>query len=421
MDLDRYLKNLQAAAAAHGLVPDPGPLADLDLPLVLSGQVQGRQVRLVPLPSAPDPEAWPATAAAIAERLSRAAPGAAGAPGAETASGAHRAETVVVACLFPDGAAPEDTTAVRQLSRSGSGWELVVWAVDLDLELVDRPPGSPPLPEPVLRALTSRPDRKEPRGPDPMFRASRGPLALFRQWARGDFGPVPVTRLLLATNVAFYLWTLLRDPAGGLWGLLGDPGTFLHGLLDGPSAAALVQWGANSTQRVLAAGEQWRLLTAAFLHAGLWHLALNMYALWGLGQHAELIYGSGPTAFIYFIAAVGGSLASVALRSRVISVGASGAIFGLLGALFYAQRALGRRVDWRDLAGPIGASLLWGLLVNVDNLGHFGGLAAGVLASWAVGTPGQRRPWRRAVTWALGLLAALLVAGVLPVPWVPLF
>lgn len=154
----------------------------------------------------------------------------------------------------------------------------------------------------------------------------------------------------------------------------------------------LVKWGSNLPRMTLGAGEWWRLLSSAFLHGNLVHLAMNMFALWQAGQLVERIFGSLRFAGLYLLAAIGGSLGSLlwGLLSHhpVNSVGASGAVFGIIGGLF---AFIGREHSGvpptvvRDLRSSLVPFLLFNigagfLYPHTDNAAHIGGLAAGWLA-----------------------------------------
>jgi rhomboid protease GluP len=106
-------------------------------------------------------------------------------------------------------------------------------------------------------------------------------------------------------------------------------------LASGPSldftGQVMVHFGANFGP--LPSGDWWRLVTYMFLHGGLMHIAFNMWCLWDLGALCESLYGRWTFACIYLITGIAGGLASVAWNPGVLSVGASGAIFGLAGAL----------------------------------------------------------------------------------------
>lgn len=132
-------------------------------------------------------------------------------------------------------------------------------------------------------------------------------------------------------------------------------------------------------------GEVWRLVTCAFLHGGIVHLLLNMYALYSIGSQIEIIYGKVKYLIIYFLSAIGSSLLSYFISPYTISIGASGAIFGLLGALVvYAIKERDRLQQGviPNLLFVIGLNIYIGVtLPNIDNYGHFGGLAVGAISS----------------------------------------
>jgi rhomboid protease GluP len=131
-------------------------------------------------------------------------------------------------------------------------------------------------------------------------------------------------------------------------------------------------------------GEYWRLLTSMFLHGGFLHLFLNAWALYQLAGLFELLLGSGRLLVVYFVSGIAGSLASVLWRD-VPSVGASGAIFGVMGALIafllkrrenltpQAKSLLMQLVIWAGINVFLGAST-----PGIDNAAHLGGCAAGL-------------------------------------------
>ena len=163
------------------------------------------------------------------------------------------------------------------------------------------------------------------------------------------------------------------------------------------SGDALTAAGANFGPAIRA-GEYWRLVTSMFLHGGLLHLALNGWALFQLGSLLELLMGPRRMLLVYFVTGIAGSLASATFTQKP-SVGASGAIFGLLGALiaFLLRR--------RGALTPQGKSILMQLVgwavINVvfgfsepgiDNSAHLGGGAAGLLFGFALPEPRRSLP-----------------------------
>lgn len=153
-----------------------------------------------------------------------------------------------------------------------------------------------------------------------------------------------------------------------------------------PAPAALFAWGANSTTAVVRDGEYWRLFTATALHGGVLHLCLNMFALWDAGRRVCGWFGNGPFLLIYLGAGLAGSALSLHFSSQqAVSVGASGAVFGVLGALSVSllrHRANLPRAVARQLLSSqavfIALMLAQGfVLQGIDNAAHIGGLVAG--------------------------------------------
>jgi rhomboid protease GluP len=176
-----------------------------------------------------------------------------------------------------------------------------------------------------------------------------------------------LTRLLIAANVLVFFWELST-------GDTGDGGVLIRdGALFGPAVRS---------------GEWWRIFSAAFLHAGWLHIATNMFALWQVGTFVELLYGRTRMAIIYVLAIVGSGIAVYWFSFDAPTVGASGAIFGLFGALTAAGLRLGK--PGRDLvqqsAGIIVLNLILGFTVFrfVSNAAHIGGLIAGALFGFAL-------------------------------------
>jgi rhomboid protease GluP len=160
-----------------------------------------------------------------------------------------------------------------------------------------------------------------------------------------------------------------------------------------PSSVELLRWGANFGP--LSFGPQpWRLLFSNYLHAGIIHLGFNMWCLWSLGALAERVFRPWTYILIYTACGLSGSLVSAWWHPHVVGVGASGAIFGLAGALI-AALYLGRlAVPKEAVSGTLksllsfaGYNLLFGAAVpGIDNSAHVGGLLAGLVfgAAWAL-------------------------------------
>jgi rhomboid protease GluP len=181
-------------------------------------------------------------------------------------------------------------------------------------------------------------------------------------------------------------------------------------------------------------GQYWRLVMPMFLHIGWWHLLMNMYALFLLGPLLEQMYGYGRYLFIYVGAGISSSLLSM-LRSHSVAAGASGAIFGLAGAILIAgylhREALPVRIGWAFRRGRLGLSLLVFIVVNlvfgyavpnIDNWGHLGGLAGGALLAFLIPPPrvsegaglpptGEQRPSQAIVVVPVAAVALAMAAA----------
>lgn len=197
----------------------------------------------------------------------------------------------------------------------------------------------------------------------------------------------------------------------------------------------LLEWGAKSKPEILQ-GQLWRFVTPIFLHVNLLHIFVNMYSLYAIGPAVERFFGTPRFLAMYLLSGVSGVIFSVAFNPYP-SAGASGSIFGLLGALaafLYLHRDLfGRfgRLQLRQLIIVALLNLGLGLMPGIDNWGHLGGLLAGVALTWFAGpslhvvqmAPGEgrlvdQRPWRSVgvtLLIAAGLLSAMAL-GALAIP-----
>lgn len=139
----------------------------------------------------------------------------------------------------------------------------------------------------------------------------------------------------------------------------------------------------------IAAGQYWRLVTANFLHIGFLHLAFNSYALFLFGSEVERRFGPVRFLMLYMLSGIGGTVLSY-VGSRALSAGASGAVFGLIGAMlayYSAYREAFGTYGRRQLSSLLivtGYNLLWGFInPGIDNLCHIGGLITGGVLGWA--------------------------------------
>jgi len=209
----------------------------------------------------------------------------------------------------------------------------------------------------------------------------------------------PVTPVLIGINVVLFI--VVAALGGGIFV---------------PNGEVLIRLGSDYTP-LTAAGEWWRLLTSTFLHFGIMHLAFNMWALWVNGVLAERLYGSTRYLTLYLVAGVAGSVTSFLWHPFVNGAGASGAIFGVLGALF----AYFLRTDsgvpksvlkaQRNAAGIfIVVSLLNAARVRgIDNAAHLGGVAAGFVMGWLLCRPLEVK--RDEQDWTGQWVRALIVVG----------
>ena len=194
-----------------------------------------------------------------------------------------------------------------------------------------------------------------------------------------------VTYTLIGLNVALFLLQYL----GGINEVAGDWGMWPVGIAVG--------------------GEWWRLLTGAFLHGSFLHIAFNMYVLFALGPTLERVLGHVRYLMLYLIAALGGGVASYAFSDmRTVSVGASGAIFGLMGALIVAGRRL--NYDIKQVVILLGINVVIGFLApGVDWRAHLGGLITGaaVAAVFVLAPRAHRMLWQ--TLGILGIFGVLIV------------
>lgn len=241
--------------------------------------------------------------------------------------------------------------------------------------------------------------------PEPVS-AIHAPLA---ERLRAQVPRIPATRLLIAANLLVF--AAMLGYGAGLW--------------HSPNGVQLA-WGANFGPATKD-GEWWRLGSALFLHFGLLHLAMNMLALWDGGRLVERMFGPGRFLLIYFASGLTGNLLSlIAQGDRAVSGGASGAIFGIYGALLaflWRERHGLRPTEFKWLFwGAVGftvVTIVLGLLVpGIDNAAHIGGWLAGVLTGAALARPlvsprAAARRWQ----WLVGLgYGAIVVALVVNIP-----
>jgi membrane associated rhomboid family serine protease len=222
-------------------------------------------------------------------------------------------------------------------------------------------------------------------------RSGGGLQAAGRRWG-------PVTLTLIAVNVAMFLVTAVSAAAEGFSPLDNNLSTIFARLDQFPVAVAQGEW--------------WRPLTAAFLHIGPIHLALNMLAVLVFGSELERQLGRWRFLAVYLVSALGGA-ASIQLFGDPLRpvAGASTAIYGLLGA--FGVLMIVRREDLRGLLTLLAINIFISFLPGVSLLGHLGGLMAGAVATGILLAARRRAPLQIA---ALGVLAVVLVVVILAAP-----
>jgi membrane associated rhomboid family serine protease len=215
------------------------------------------------------------------------------------------------------------------------------------------------------------------------------------------FWQAPATFVLIAINVVAYLIEVTAG-SGGLDGVGGK--VVVDYALFGPAVAE---------------GEWYRLVTGGFLHASLIHIGFNMLLLYFLGRLLEPALGTPRFLALYFAALLAGSFGALLLDPNALTLGASGAVFGLAGATFVIAR--GRGMD--AIAGQIGFLIVFNLIFSfvgsrISVGGHLGGLAAGVICALAIvagerGMLGRNRLYAEYA--AMIAVAAVSVVGALAV------
>ena len=205
-------------------------------------------------------------------------------------------------------------------------------------------------------------------------------------------GQALVTKVLVLVNVVVYLITVAQG-AG----------------IDSPGGNLYIKWILYGP--FVSNGDWWRLITAAFLHASIWHIVFNMWALWWLGAAVENALGAWRFLLLYFVSGLAGSAGALVWSPHTPVVGASGAIFGILGA--------GLLLEWRatgQLAGNFMSMIVINLIItfafasSISVGGHVGGLIGGILATGVILLRGRFR-----AGWDIPTVAGVVAVGALSV------
>lgn len=294
---------------------------------------------------------------------------------------------------------------------------LTVWRVNLAAEQVSRegaPIGAPRLTAldrfdpvdwdaPLDGELTTH---AEPDAAPPPAAADRRPAYVTGDpwgrrrglWNLSLFQGPWVTNLMLSAIWAIFVLMLTQTGFGAILGEFSN--------------STLIRWGSQYSPAIVR-GQWWRLGTAMFLHGGLMHIAFNSYALYILGPALEHLFGHGRTLVMYLGAGLIASTTSFMMGSAYTNaIGASGAIFGLMGGYLYYTWYLpgaARRRLWSGIWPTLLINLVIGITVPfIDNWAHLGGLVGGFMLSAIVGLPAEKHLSARRITGVV-LLALFLL------------
>lgn len=216
----------------------------------------------------------------------------------------------------------------------------------------------------------------------------------------GRLREFPATSILTGINVAVYVLMVLAS--GSIFEFGGR---------------TLVLFGGNYGPWTLT-GDYWRLITAGFVHAGLLHIGFNMWCLWYLGQLSERLFGSWITFAVYMLTGVSGALLSVAVHPAILEIGASGAVFGIAGAIVSGIK-FGNVAVSSGQKKQIMSSMVFFVIFNlafgaalpgIDNWCHLGGLVSGLI--FGIPLAVAAATGKKGFEWLTMILAALVLAGV---------
>ncbi|HWS17522.1 MAG TPA: rhomboid family intramembrane serine protease, partial [Candidatus Elarobacter sp.] len=218
-----------------------------------------------------------------------------------------------------------------------------------------------------------------------------------RAMALGGLGSYPVTAALMAINIVAFL-------------------------LEQVPGLNVKDWGVNYGPLTIS-GEYWRLVTAGFLHADIIHIALNMWCLWSLGRLSERLFGKWQTFAIYMVTGVGGAILSIANNPQHGELGASGAVFGIVGAVIAGVKFGDLDIPSGEKKAVVSSALSFavlnfvlglsgnfgvGMFANVDNMCHLGGFITGLMVGLPLGAFIRNKPFQVAT---LIVTSAVLAVG----------
>lgn len=205
--------------------------------------------------------------------------------------------------------------------------------------------------------------------PEPITRQPAAPRAR---------SPYTITIALIAINVLVFLAMLASGVS-----------------LTQPTPRDILIWGGDYGPLTLGAHQYWRLFTSCFLHFGIIHIGMNMYVLYLIGPFIETVFGRVRYLLVYFIAGLAGSIVSVIVHPTAVGAGASGAIFGLYGAVFgflLIRRRILNPAAVSSISKSAGLFVLYNVVYGsfsgtTDLSAHIGGLVAGFLSGMLLVPP----------------------------------
>lgn len=222
-------------------------------------------------------------------------------------------------------------------------------------------------------------------------------------WTRGTMAGDRIVKAIITVNILFFgLSLVLHTPAGGSGGFLS------------PGQGSLLLLGATGTYPIDYFGRYWTLVSASYLHGGILHIIFNLMALYQIAPKVSGEYGSSRMFTIYTVSGVIGYAVSY-LAGVPLTIGASAAVCGLIGALIYYGKSRGGVYGnsvYREVSGWVISIFIFGLIFpGINNWGHSGGILGGIIVGALLGYNERRR--ENSYDHALALVCGLVTLCVL--------
>lgn len=216
-----------------------------------------------------------------------------------------------------------------------------------------------------------------------------------------------VTQVIIAVNVLAFAAVVVSGGLDALWGAT----TQIH--VDFALIAKFFNRVGTEFPGGVGDGQWYRLVTSGFLHYGVFHIGFNMYVLYILGPVLERGAGRLRFGLIYFVSLLAGSLGALLVSPESLTAGASGAIFGLMGALVLAYRSMGVRIQDSPVFGILVLNLvITFLLPGISAGGHIGGLVGGLVTGWLFFDLGRQQGMDKRVPVALAVALGIACVAV---------